>query len=128
MRDFGLSKNQAAGVVGNLDHESGGFQYMQEISPAVAGSRGGWGYAQWTGPRRRDFEKWAADRGLNPSSYEANYGFLAHEMTNTWEKRVVPRLKRTNSVEDATRVFQDVFLRPGIPQTDSRIARAGRYV
>lgn len=128
MRDFGLTRTQAAGVVGNLDHESAGFGTLQEVNPIVPGSRGGFGYAQWTGPRRREFEAWAAARGLDPTSYEANYGFLNYEMSSTWESRVVPQLKRTTTVEDSARVFQDVFLRPGIPHTQSRIDRAKRYL
>ena len=127
MRDFGLTRPQAAGVVGNLDHETGSFKFMQEINPVVPGSRGGYGFAQWTGPRRRDFEAWAAARGMNLASYNANYGFLKHELTNTSESRVIPRLRQTVTVEDAARVFSQVFLRPGIPHMSSRINRAKKY-
>ncbi|XKM41271.1 phage tail tip lysozyme [Rhizobium ruizarguesonis] len=52
-RDFQLSPEQAAGVVGQLGQESAGFGTMQEVNPLVPGSRGGYGYAQWTGPRRK---------------------------------------------------------------------------
>lgn len=135
-QDFGLQRHQAAGIVGNLDHESAGFKSLQEIKPLVPGSRGGYGYAQWTGPRRRQFEKWVADRGLDARSYAANYGFLKHELTQTEEKRVLHRLRKTGSVEEAARVFSgssqkgksfDGFLRPGIPHMGSRIKRARRY-
>lgn len=129
MADFGFTRHQAAGVVGNLDHESDGFRGLQEYNPTVKGSRGGYGYAQWTGPRRRQFESWAAQNGYSDlSSYDANYGFLKYEMSQTWEKRAVDRVKATSSVEDATRVFQDTFLRPGIPHTKSRIDRAKGYL
>lgn len=127
MRDFGLAPHQAAGVVGNLDHETGGFKFMQEISPTVPGSRGGYGFAQWTGTRRNDFEAWARARGLNVSSYEANYGFLKHELTNTTEKRVLPKLRAARTVEEATQVFSSTFLRPGIPHMSSRVQRAQYY-
>lgn len=127
MRDFGLASHQAAGVVGNLDHETGGFRFMQEISPVVPGSRGGYGFAQWTGSRRNDFEAWAKARGLNVSSYEANYGFLKHELTSTSESRVVPKLLAAPTVEEATRIFSQTFLRPGIPHMASRVERAQRY-
>lgn len=129
MADFGFSREQAAGVVGNLDHESDGFKGLQEYNPIIPGSRGGYGYAQWTGPRRREFEAWAAKNGHSDlSTYDANYGFLKYEMTQTWEKRAVDRVKQTNSVEDAAKVFQDTFLRPGIPHTQSRIQRARGYL
>ena len=54
-RDFNLTPAQAAGIAGNLAHETGGFKHMQEIQPMIPGSRGGYGFAQWTGPRRRAF-------------------------------------------------------------------------
>lgn len=120
MRDFGLSTAQAAGIVGNLAHESGGFGTLQEINPMIPGSRGGYGYAQWTGPRRRQFESWAAENKLDPASYDANYGFLKHELANTSEGRVLDRIGQTNDPTQATRIFSDVFLRPGIPGMDSR--------
>ena len=120
MRDFGLAPEQAAGIVGNLAHESGGFGTLQEIKPMIPGSRGGFGYAQWTGPRRRQFESWAAENKLDPASYEANYGFLKHELANTGEGRVLDRIRQTNDPTQATRIFSDVFLRPGIPGMGSR--------
>lgn len=127
MRDFGLTRTQAAGFVGNLHFESAGFQTLQEIKPMVPGSRGGYGYAQWTGPRRREFENWSKNNGLNINSYEANYGFLKHELSNTWEKRVIPELRKTGTVESATKVVQDLYLRPGIPHTTSRVKAAKQY-
>jgi len=127
MRSFGLTGFQAAGVVGNLHYESGGFSQMQEAAPMIPGSAGGWGYAQWTGSRRRQFEAWAAERGLGFSSYEANWGFLHHELANTSESRVIPMLRATTSLEQATRVFSDVFERPGIVRMESRIAAARKY-
>ena len=54
--DFDLAVGDAAAVLGNLGHECGGFRLMQEQKPTVPGSRGGYGWAQWTGPRRRKFE------------------------------------------------------------------------
>lgn len=127
MRDFGLSPAAAAGFVGNLDHESGGFNILQEIDPMIEGSRGGFGYAQWTGPRRKQFEAWAAQNGLDPSSYEANYGFLAYELANTPEGRVLEKLQGVDDPQTAARIVSDTFLRPGIPHMESRLSRAMKY-
>ncbi len=121
MRDFGLTRPQAAGFVGNLAHESGGFNTLQEISPLIPGSRGGYGYAQWTGGRRRQYERWSRERGLNPASYEANYGFLKHELTNTQERSVLTQLRKARSAREAALIVRRKFLRPGIPHDKSRI-------
>lgn len=126
-RDFGLSPEQSAGVVGNLAHESGNFRTLQEIRPTVPGSRGGYGYAQWTGPRRVAFEQWSKANNLDPTSYEANYGFLKHELQNTGEGKVLAALKSAPDVGAATQVFSNQFLRPGIPAMDSRLRYAQQY-
>lgn len=126
-RDYGMSVPQAAGMVGNLAHESNNFRQLQEAKPLIPGSRGGWGFAQWTGPRRRAFEQFASEKGLSPSSYDANYGFLRHELDNTREGRFMTNLMRTNDVGAATTIVQDQFLRPGVPHTDSRMRYAQMF-
>lgn len=125
--ELGVSKAVAAGIVGNLAHESAGFKTLQEIDPLVKGSRGGYGYAQWTGSRRKSFEKWSEENGLNPSSYEANKGYLIHELTNTPESRVMNSLANVETPDQAAQIFSDEFLRPGIPHNDKRIELANMY-
>ncbi|QIG75013.1 putative tail protein [Rhizobium phage RHph_I3_18] len=121
-KDFQLSPEQAAGVVGQLAHESAGFGTLQEVNPTIPGSRGGYGYAQWTGPRRKDFEAWTAQNNLDPNSYEGNYGFLRNELMNTPEGAVLEKLRGAPDALAAGRVFTDTFLRPGIPNYGSRDA------
>jgi len=130
MRDFDLTKEQAAGVVGNLDYETGGFKFMQEIDPIVPGSKGGYGFAQWTGPRRVAFEEYAAANKLDPSSYEANYGFLKHELANTSEGDIMADLRSTDTADAAAILFSKEFLRPKAETANlqGRSLRAMRYV
>lgn len=127
--DFGLNDVQAAALVGNLVVETGNFRSLQERNPTVAGSRGGYGIAQWTGPRRVAFENWAEQNGFPVDSYEANYGFLKEELTNrqagTIESIGVNTISRLKGIEDldgASFLVQDYFLRPGIPHQDRREA------
>jgi len=77
--DLGITKDQAAGIVSNLMAESG-LRGINEEHPLIPGSRGGFGWAQWTGPRRVEFEQWAEAHHLDPSSDEANYGFLVEDL------------------------------------------------
>lgn len=128
MADFGLTKGAAAGIVGNLDHETGGFKHMQELEPVIKGSKGGWGYAQWTGPRRKEFESWADAEGLDITTYDANYGNLKRELTQTPEGRVIDKLKGVEDPGESAKIFSDMFLRPGVKATDSRVARAYGYM
>jgi len=124
---FGITKAQAAGIVGNLDYETGGFKYLQEIKPVVPGSKGGRGFAMWTGPRRKDFESWAKENNLDPDSYEASFGFLVHEVQNTNEGRFMEDLEKTNTPEEAARVFSNQYLRPGKPNINQRISSSNNY-
>lgn len=124
MRDFGLTPGAAAGFAGNLAHESGNFKTLQEINPTVKGSRGGFGWAQWTGPRRRQFESYTEQNRLDPTSREANYGFLKHELSETPEGGILGALQGVNDPAKAAQIVSNKFLRPGIPHMSSRINKA----
>jgi len=108
--DLGLTRDQAAGLVGNLGYESAGFKSLQEGAP-IGGAAGGYGYAQWTGPRRTAFEKWARENQLDPSSHEANAGFLKHELTGS-HAGFLAQLKGTKNLAEATRLTHEVYERP----------------
>ena len=125
MRDLGLSDLQAAGLLGNLGHESGGFRQLQAVAPAVAGSRGGWGLAQWTGPRRVAMEAWCRARGRDPADPEAGYGYLCAELRGT-EAAALEALRTAATLEAATAVVCGRFERPGILALPSRLAWARR--
>ena len=119
MQDFGLDETSAAAILGNLGHESNGFTNLQEIRPTVKGSRGGYGWAQWTGPRRRDFEAYCDRNKLSPSSNKANYGFLFTELKGD-EKAAIPAVKNAVGLEAKVIAFEKAFLRAGIKHYPSR--------
>jgi hypothetical protein len=106
MAEFGLNKTGAAGILGNLGHECGGFRIMQEQRP-LAG-RGGWGWAQWTGPRRRNFEAFCQQNGLGLASDEANYGFLKHELSGEFAV-AIREVKNSPTLAEAVRAFERTF-------------------
>jgi hypothetical protein len=110
IRDLGLTPVQAAGVLGNIGHECGGFRLLQEQSP-IRGGRGGWGWCQWTGPRRTEFENWASAKGLDFSSSEANYGFLLRELRGT-QADSIRALREAQTVDSATADFMNTIERP----------------
>ncbi|MGT2482240.1 phage tail tip lysozyme [Methylobacterium oryzae CBMB20] len=125
MRDLGLSDVQAAGLLGNLGHETGGFRDLQELAPAVPGSRGGWGLAQWTGPRRVAMEAWCRARGLDPADPEAGYGYLCAEL-RTAEAPALAALRATTSLAAATEAVWRRYERPGVVAPARRLAWARR--
>ena len=110
MRDLGLTSVQAAAILGNIGHECAGFTLLQEKNP-IRGGRGGWGWCQWTGPRRRDFEKWATDHSLDFSSDKANYSFLLQELQGS-QASSVRRLREAQNLSGATADFMNTFEKP----------------
>lgn len=126
---FGLEDFQAAAIVGNLDQETGGFKFMQELDPTVKGSKGGYGFAQWTGPRRKAFEAWSSQNNLDVNSYDANFGFLVHEIQNNdYFIKVMEKLSKTKNIDEATEVFSKGYLKPGIPKMDQRKKKSRLYL
>jgi hypothetical protein len=92
MADFGLSVDDAAAILGNIGHECAGFTLLQEQRPTVKGSRGGWGWCQWTGPRRTAAERYWSRHGYDPSSDTANYKWLFLELKGPEGRRALPAL------------------------------------
>lgn len=118
--DLSISPQVAAGIVGQLGYESAGLQSINEKQPVVPGSRGGYGWAQWTGPRRTQFESWAQQNKMDVADPEANYQFLVYELTKTPEKGVLNKLKDVQDPVQAGKIFTDSYLRPGVPAYDKR--------
>ena len=101
MKDYGLTDYQAAGILAHLGHESRGFKTsIQEQNP-IAG-RGGFGLAQWTGPRRVALEQFAAKNGLNINDVNTQYSFMVQEPEF---KRYIGAVKNSKSMEEAAQAF-----------------------
>lgn len=123
--DFGLSVEDAAAVVGNIGHECMGFKAFQEKKPVVPGSRGGFGWCQWTGPRRVAFEAYCRRNNLDPFSDRANYGFLFVELKGT-EKAAIPAVKKAVGLEGKVAAFEAKFERAGVKNMPSRMRYANQ--
>lgn len=118
-KDFNCTKLDAAAVFGNAGYESLGFTKLQEIRPVVPGSKGGYGWFQWTGPRRRAFEAYCKRNGLEPSAPDSNYKFLFVELVTT-EKRALPALKAAEGLEAKVKIFEEKFERAGVKNYPER--------
>lgn len=125
IEDFGFDAFDAAAVVGNAGHESGGLTVFQERNPTIKGSRGGFGWFQWTGPRRRTFEAYCQRAGFDPRGDKANYSFLFVELKGP-EARAVAATKREHSLKDKVVAFEMAYERAGIKHYPSRVKWAER--
>jgi hypothetical protein len=61
--------------------------------------------------RRTAFETFAQQNNLEPTSPEANYGFLKQELKTT-QSSAVDRVRKAASVEEAAQIFQNTYERP----------------
>jgi hypothetical protein len=108
MADFALDLESAAAILGNLGHESGGFNSMQEGKPLSG--RGGYGWAQWTGPRRDQFEAYVQRNGFDINGDTANYKWLYLELTGS-ERAAIPAVKNAVGLEAKVKAFELAFER-----------------
>jgi hypothetical protein len=116
----GFPRHIAVGMVANMRAESGLNPGINEIAPLVPGSRGGFGLYQVTGPRRRQYEAFAKQRGAALDDVGAQLDFLKWETENT-ERRSWSDVKRAGDATEAAKLISQRFLRPGIPNLANRV-------
>jgi Phage tail lysozyme len=126
-KDFGLTKEQARGIVANLWHESNGMNSGVNQGNTYGGPSGnnaddnanGFGIAQWGGVRKEGLIKYAKENGLDPSSQAANYRYLKQELSGEFSS-VISAVKNTTTSEEALSVFCKQFEKPSDPQMQAR--------
>lgn len=132
MKDFGFRPAHAAGIAGNLWHESAGMnanvnEFGSDPSWPTYGAPNrtlfGYGWAQWTGTRKTDYLNFCRTHHLDPASPYANYAMLKFELENS-ESATVPAVKSVSTPEDAATMFRRVFERATIPHDSKRVAAA----
>ncbi|HJZ88732.1 MAG TPA: phage tail tip lysozyme [Polyangia bacterium] len=119
----GLTNFQAAGIVGNLDQESG-------VDPGAVQSGGpGRGIAQWSVGGRWDTDAndnvvwYAGTRGQAAGSLNLQLEFIWYELM-TFSRYGLAQLRATTNVTDATIVFENQFEICGQCNESQRIAYA----
>jgi len=114
----GLSKEQSAGIVGNMKAESGVIPDREEVSGG-----GGYGLVQWTGGRRTALENYAKEKGQDVKSLSFQLDYVWFELQGA-EKAAYNHLIQQNSVRGATISFLDKYERAGVRAEDKRIRYA----
>src|ERR1019366_6109430 len=122
-RGKGLQNFQAAGIVGNLDQESG-------VDPLAVQSGGpGRGIAQWSVGGRWDTDandnaQWyATQQGQSVDSLQLQLDFVWYELT-TFSGYGLSALEGSTNVTDATVAFQNDFEGCGTCAQSTRISYA----
>lgn len=98
--ELGYSPVQVAGIIGNLQQESG-----STLNPNVVGDSGtAFGIAQWRGPRFQGLQSFAQQRGADWKDPALQADYIHHEL-NTTERRAGEMLRNAKSAEEATKAF-----------------------
>lgn len=119
----GLPEHVANGFLLNFKDESGLNPGINERAPLVPGSRGGYGLYQLTGPRRVEYERFAQNRGVDPSDVDAQLDWLMHELQGPERGAAQSIMASRNTGEAAAAIVND-FLRPS---PEHRNRRANSY-
>lgn len=113
----GFTREQAAGIMGNLMQESG------LDTGAIGDSGQARGIAQWHPDRWRKLIQFAKENGLNPNDYHTQLAFIMHEFQTT-EKNAYAAVKASGSTAAATEAFSSKYERAGTPMMANRIGYA----
>ena len=101
----GLTPEQAAGIVGNLQAESGVKPGQHQIGgPAF-------GIAQWEGGRQENLKAFAAQQGKSVDDLGVQLDFLWQELQGP-ENAAFNALKGAGSASQAAAIFENKFERP----------------
>jgi hypothetical protein len=106
-------------IIGNLGWESAGFSIWHEVGQPP--EKGGVGWAQWTGPRRKQFENYCYTREpqLTPRSYAGQLAFLVYELQGGYEKALLATEKAPDLARK-TIEFEKEFESAGVPALSGR--------
>jgi hypothetical protein len=120
----GLTPAQAAGIVGNMQRESG----LDPNAVEGGGSGPGFGLVQWSFGRRDNLENFAAQQGKPPGDLKTQLDFLWGEL-NGPEKATLDDFKAhpDMSATQAAEAFCNDFERPGVVAMGDRTSAAQQF-
>jgi peptidoglycan hydrolase-like protein with peptidoglycan-binding domain len=114
----GWTSDQAAGIVGNLQAESGA-----NLKPNAVGDEGqAYGIAQWHPDRAQQFAK-VVGKDIRGSSLEDQLAFVQWELTHT-ESKAGDRIKSCETAQDAAAAMDAYYERSSGSARGQRIGNA----
>lgn len=112
----GWTREQAAGIVANLDQESG-------LDTGAIGDGGkARGVAQWHPDRQADFKAWSG-KDIRQSTLEEQLNFVNHELTQGKERSAGDKLRGSSSASEAASIVSRYYERP--KDTEGEASRRG---
>lgn len=100
--DKGLTKEQAAGIMGNIEHES---RFRTTALNKQIGGTGAYGMIQWTRGRQEGLYDYCSQNGFSPSSVEGQLNYMWYELTTTYRSSVYERILSATTVSEVTTIW-----------------------
>jgi hypothetical protein len=116
----GVPEHVARGVVMNFQDESGLNTGIQEAAPRSG--RGGFGLAQWTGPRRVALEQFAQSQGKPIDDPDLQLDYFMSENSGP-ESAAWAQVMAAPTAQDAAVAFVNKWERPAAEHAASRSAK-----
>ena len=114
----GWSKAQAAGIVGNLQQESG-----PSLDPHAHNSINMYGIAQWDTTRRKEFQN-VYKKDIYSSTFEEQLAYVQYELTKGARKNAGKRLREVTDAKSASLSVQNFYEGAPGQDTGKRISNA----
>ena len=120
----GWTREQAAGIVGNLQAES-----TKNLNPNAFGKNDAgpglhsYGIAQWNRDRFANLQNFAKSRGANWNDFNTQLEFIQHEL-NGKEKSAGNKLRGATTAEEAAAIVDQFYERSTGEHRSKRIANA----
>lgn len=121
----GVPRHVAAGIVGNLQQESGSGDMLNPN--ALNAKEGAYGIAQWRFDRRAGLERFAAGQGKSASDGYVQLDYILHEMDTT-ETSAGSAVRSAGTVEEAAALFDRLYERSAGAHLDRRTANSQRIM
>ncbi len=118
----GFTKNQAAGIVGNLQQES--YAGLKHTITGYDGKH--YGIAQWNTDRQNLFRK-ANNKSIKQSTFEEQLSFVTYEL-KTNKGYGIAQIRASSTVAQSTEAFLVGFERPGNAEAERRRRRLQQVV
>lgn len=120
---IGLGPAQVAGLMGNMDAETG-----STFDPGIIEKSGGGGYGlvQWTASRRTNIENFAKENGKAPDDLEMQIDFVIKELTGPFKSSTLDPIVKINDVREITKIIMKYYESPANQSTEAQDDRANR--
>lgn len=130
LQEKGFNPTAIAGIMGNIDVETGGTFNFQEKQ------RGGKGYGVFQFDFLNPYYQKYLEKSKKKDSLESQIDFM-HETVYGDEQDIIGRgnakklrkgLEEAKTPQEAAETFMNIFEKPGVPHLDRRLEAASKYV